>query len=1678
MYAMKRWPPSSRLALLAIGALALLLAAILAHRPRSSVPPDIVSTPPPAPLPPATAASIPLPDSLPPHHTRPGPRGYPTLVAFSGPVPTEAAAAIAAAGARVVGAMPPFSLLAEVPDAARSAILAIPGIASLADYPPSRKISPRLLADAEAAPDRTATLRFQTFAPADVPALARHLRSLGATDIRTADRSAPVRSRWGLVTARLPLASALRTADDPTVSWLEEALPERLCNDIARSASNTSVDLAQSLGLDGSGEIVAFADTGLDSGDPDTLHPDLADRILSARAWAREDDWSDPAAHGTHVAGSIAGTGAASTNQYRGMAPAARLVVQSVADANGVLRIPDEFADLLDDAYSLGARIHNDSWGAEVSGDYNLRSQQADEYVWAHPDMLIVASAGNDGKDADGDGTVDPGSLASPASAKNALTVGAAESGRAPGTGGRTSDTYFKRWPTRFPADPIASDLISTPPDGAPPGLAAFSSRGPAADGRTKPDVVAPGTDIVSVRSQAASSTGWGVQTANTNYLFLGGTSMAAPIASGAATLVRQWARLRHGIESPSAALLKAALAGGARSLAPGQYGDGPYREIPPRPSSAEGHGLIDLAATLFPDSATAILLEGPSPLSTGATATYPFDVTAPSPLTATLAWSDAPAILGAETTLVNDLDLTLLAPDGTVHAPTGAPDRLNNLERIDLPADAVPTGRWHAVVTAWNVPDGPQPWALYLRGPIRTPPAISHTPLQNQSPTAAAYRVSAAITADGDWDPSTAFLHWSVDGTPEQTAPFAADPGTPPPLSILPQTAYIADIPAVPLGSTIAYRITAGETTAPADGSYWTFSVTPDLPLQITATPEETGTPAPPYGTYLYPSGTVLRATAPATIPDPDDPDGLRTACTGWTGSGSVPPAGDDPETTITLTAPSVLTWQWQQQAALLETTTPDALAAAVPARTNWWPLETSSATSSSPAAERLDDPATGETYAFAGWLLDGTRWPDDTSPAPLAATDIPMPAPRTLAAVYLPAALDTDADGLPDWFTARYFPTPSPNSLPTADPDGDGWENAAEAADLTDPLDPAFIPTPPAITHTPVPSPCGDAFPLRISATITDNCAVASATLRVRRNGQPARSIPMTPSPDAPGTWTALTPPVAADGDTFAYSITAADPAGLVAETETYTIDVRWPALVASPLSGFHPTLPEGATASATLTLSNTGSVPLTATFALSPVGFADDAESGTNGWTTHSATTNPTTWHLGTAGSRSPTNAWCNGLPDHLPVYPCGADDTLSPPPVRLWPADAPRGPAPALTFWHWADLERDYEGEEEAADGTIRMWDTGRLETSPDSGATWFPLDPDGGYPAIQSETASVFPGGTPCFAPTDDEWQPVTAPLAPLAPDAPSASAPVLLRFRFASDAYVVHEGWRIDDIEITPRTQYPAAANWATLSTETLTLAPGETATLSIAFDSASFAPMQTDYQLLDLRHNDPRLPTPLPIPVSLSCSDRRLTVTASGPGTAAPLGPHTYPAPTNLLLTFTPDPGAILADLQTNGTPAAPYCGTDAPTTLPVDLESNLTVQATFAPLPPADAIPSPDWLATWGLTNRPPVAEAALDHDRDGLLTWQEADLDSDPLDPADAPLRLRLLPPAGTDTTYRLAWHAFTNPAATYTIHTTTNPLTPYLPLQTLPANPPVMTSPPLPPAPAFHSLHYTP
>ena len=109
-------------------------------------------------------------------------------------------------------------------------------------------------------------------------------------------------------------------------------------------------------------------------------------------------------------------------------------------------------------------------------------------------------------------------------------------------TQGGYQTAYGQLWPSDYPTNPLKSDKPSDNGDD----IAAFSSRGPTRDGRIKPDLVAPGTNILSVRSQALDAGGQSVGAPGRSpdkYMFDGGTSMATPLTTGAAAVVRQYLR-------------------------------------------------------------------------------------------------------------------------------------------------------------------------------------------------------------------------------------------------------------------------------------------------------------------------------------------------------------------------------------------------------------------------------------------------------------------------------------------------------------------------------------------------------------------------------------------------------------------------------------------------------------------------------------------------------------------------------------------------------------------------------------------------------------------------------------------------------------------------------------------------------------------------------------------------------------------------------------------------------------------------------------------------------------------------------------------------------------------------------------------------------------------------------
>lgn len=470
-------------------------------------------------------------------------------------------------------------------------------------------------------------------------------------------------------------------------------------------------EVAWKKGLTGKGQIIAMADTGLDKGDIPSLHSDFNGRVPVGYAFGMfAKSWEDPMGHGTHVAGSVLGGGVASQGLLKGAAYDASLVAEGMwSPMLGNLTVPPKLRDLFDKAYQAGARVHTNSWGNPRSlGAYDGFAQQVDEYMFANPDMLLVFSAGNSGVDANKDGRIDAASVSSPGTAKNVLTVGASKNYVMNG-GIQKKLKELRTGQENWGAEPLASSMLSENAQG----LAPFSSRGPTQDGRLKPEVVAPGTNILSVRSQhPQAELLWGEY--NKDYVWSGGTSMSAPLVAGAVAVVRQYLIEDRKIANPSAALMKAVLMHSAFDLYPGQFGEigkaAGQEILNRRPNTDEGYGRVDLARAT--DLGGALIVDERAGLATGETHSYPLRVSGRSRITVTLVYTDAPAAANASKSLVNDLDLVLIDSSGK---QISLNDHVNNSEMIEL--DGV-TGDIEVRVKGTNVPqglNGKQPYALVL---------------------------------------------------------------------------------------------------------------------------------------------------------------------------------------------------------------------------------------------------------------------------------------------------------------------------------------------------------------------------------------------------------------------------------------------------------------------------------------------------------------------------------------------------------------------------------------------------------------------------------------------------------------------------------------------------------------------------------------------------------------------------------------------------------------------------------------------------------------------------------------------------------------------------------------------------------------------------------------------------
>ncbi|MCP4426223.1 MAG: S8 family serine peptidase [Chloroflexi bacterium] len=254
------------------------------------------------------------------------------------------------------------------------------------------------------------------------------------------------------------------------------------------------------MGIQGQGVTIAVIDSGI------SLKDDFGDRILTRVVFNGEaQTYGDTFGHGTHVAGIIAGDGTTTNSLYKGIAPQANLIGLKVSDEDGMAYESDTVAALQwvfdnKDAYNI--RVVNLSLNSTLEQSYNDSAlNAAAEILWLNG-IVVVASSGN---------SWGPHNTtnAAPANDPFIITVGASEEG---GSSDRNND-----W------------------------VAAFTQHGITQDGFRKPEVIAPGKDIISA---LAPNSWWQDEyperMVTGDYFRISGTSMAAPMVSGAAALLLQ----------------------------------------------------------------------------------------------------------------------------------------------------------------------------------------------------------------------------------------------------------------------------------------------------------------------------------------------------------------------------------------------------------------------------------------------------------------------------------------------------------------------------------------------------------------------------------------------------------------------------------------------------------------------------------------------------------------------------------------------------------------------------------------------------------------------------------------------------------------------------------------------------------------------------------------------------------------------------------------------------------------------------------------------------------------------------------------------------------------------------------------------------------------------------------
>ncbi|KAH7227154.1 peptidase S8/S53 domain-containing protein [Fusarium redolens] len=489
------------------------------------------------------------------------------------------------------------------------------------------------------------------------------------------------------------------------------------------------------------GEIVAVADMGFDADHPAfaSVGSSSTGSRAVAKSWRQLDpgDVTDLNAHGTHVAGSVAGNWNSPGVQapIMGTAPKAKLYCQVLFEKNGTkIKYPADqsFETVIKEAKDIGATVHTNSWGTPLrkvgtnveQNGYTVESVAVDKAAWDNRDFTILFAAGNDGRYA-----TPGGQIGAQASCKNCITVGACEPSH----------------PLDYnPARAPVSRYTVGQPRGNTNRMGFFSSVGPTknsldtgSNSRIKPDVVAPGACIYSAKSRQATQVGDGAgkpfdylgtppdnTSPNDLFIFQQGTSMATPLVAGSCAVIRKALSIAR--ISITSALIKAILVNGTTDMTTARVtqrmiGKRPIT-LPPTtpetflpeaavaisqtPSYQQGFGRINQAKSLLCIPSSHGDYGGVYPPSDPAAAALPLGVlkeiiidipTAPSTdgtslgtlvpkLTVTMCYTDAPSVLNSGS-LVNKVAMNVKAGGqvryGNKSDTDTVPDRVNNVQKV-----------------------------------------------------------------------------------------------------------------------------------------------------------------------------------------------------------------------------------------------------------------------------------------------------------------------------------------------------------------------------------------------------------------------------------------------------------------------------------------------------------------------------------------------------------------------------------------------------------------------------------------------------------------------------------------------------------------------------------------------------------------------------------------------------------------------------------------------------------------------------------------------------------------------------------------------------------------------------------------------------------------------------------